>query len=106
MIPKKPAPHLMRGGYRFSEKIMPKQDYKKGEPMKSILAAVGAALLTIMLALHAAPSGAQGRPEDKQKQMEQEAADRAKAKKASDNAYKSAIERLPDQKFDPWRNLR
>jgi hypothetical protein len=21
MIPKKPAPHLMRGGYRFSEKI-------------------------------------------------------------------------------------
>src|ERR1700730_4820341 len=23
MIPKKPAPHSMRGGYRFSEKIMP-----------------------------------------------------------------------------------
>jgi hypothetical protein len=22
MIPKMPAPHLMRGGYRFSEKIM------------------------------------------------------------------------------------
>jgi hypothetical protein len=22
MIPKKPAPHLIRGGYRFSEKIM------------------------------------------------------------------------------------
>jgi hypothetical protein len=22
MIPKKPAPRLMRGGYRFSEKIM------------------------------------------------------------------------------------
>ena len=22
MIPKKPAPHLMRGGHRFSEKIM------------------------------------------------------------------------------------
>jgi hypothetical protein len=26
MIRKKPAPHLMRGGYRFSEKIMPKQN--------------------------------------------------------------------------------
>ena len=25
MIPKKPAPHLMRGGYRFSEKIMHKK---------------------------------------------------------------------------------
>jgi hypothetical protein len=24
--PQKPAPHLMRGGYRFSEKIMLKQD--------------------------------------------------------------------------------
>jgi sulfur-oxidizing protein SoxY len=26
MIPKKPAPHLMRGGYRFSEKIMLQQE--------------------------------------------------------------------------------
>jgi hypothetical protein len=26
MIPKKPAPHLMRGGYRFSEKIMRQQE--------------------------------------------------------------------------------
>jgi hypothetical protein len=25
MIPKKPAPDLIRGGYRFSEKIMPKR---------------------------------------------------------------------------------
>jgi hypothetical protein len=25
MIPKKPAPDLIRGGYRFSEKIMLKQ---------------------------------------------------------------------------------
>jgi len=26
MIRKKPAPHLMRGGNRFSEEIMPKQN--------------------------------------------------------------------------------
>jgi len=25
MMPKKPAPDLMRGGYRFSENIMPQQ---------------------------------------------------------------------------------
>jgi hypothetical protein len=25
MIPKKPAPDLIRGGHRFSEKIMPEQ---------------------------------------------------------------------------------
>jgi hypothetical protein len=24
MVPEKPAPHLMRGGFRFSEKIMRK----------------------------------------------------------------------------------
>jgi len=28
MIPKKPAPDLIRGGYRFSEKIMLKQQAK------------------------------------------------------------------------------
>jgi hypothetical protein len=27
-------------------------------------------------------------------------------KKADEGQYKSAIERLPDQKFDPWRNMR
>jgi hypothetical protein len=32
MIRKKPAPHLMRGGYRFSEKIMLK---KQGSGLKS-----------------------------------------------------------------------
>jgi hypothetical protein len=30
MIPKKPAPHLMRGGNRFSEKIMLKQRARGG----------------------------------------------------------------------------
>jgi hypothetical protein len=28
MIPKKPAPDLIRGGYRFSEKIMLRQEAK------------------------------------------------------------------------------
>jgi hypothetical protein len=26
MIPKEPAPHLMRGGYRFSDKIMQSEE--------------------------------------------------------------------------------
>ena len=54
--------------------------------MKSSLAAVITALLTIMLALHAAPSVAQLRPEDKQKQMEQEASDRATQLAAAEKA--------------------
>ncbi len=74
--------------------------------MRSILAAVSIALLTIMLALQATPSSAQKRDEEKQKEAEQRASERAKERKAVENQYKSAIERLPDQKFDPWRNMR
>jgi hypothetical protein len=29
-----------------------------------------------------------------------------KKKPAEDGQYKSAIERLPDKKFDPWANMR
>ena len=74
--------------------------------MRSILAAVGSALLVTMLALQATPSSAQKRDEQKQKELEQDAAQRAKERKATDNQYKSALDRLPDQKFDPWRNMR
>jgi hypothetical protein len=70
--------------------------------MKSALAAVIAALLTIVFALHVAPSSAQKLQTPKTDDSEA----KAKEKKASDRDYKSAIERLPDQKFDPWRNLR
>ena len=74
--------------------------------MRSILAAVSIILLTIMLALSAGPSSAQLRMEDKQKKDEGEASQRAKDRKSYDAGYKSAIERLPDQKYDPWRNMR
>ena len=74
--------------------------------MRSILAAVGIALLTTVLVLQAAPSSAQLRDEQKQKRDEQEAQDRAKERKAQESQYKSAIERLPNQKYDPWRNMR
>jgi hypothetical protein len=39
---------------------------------------------------------------------EQKADDAQKKKKAaeSEKAYKSAIESLPDQKYDPWKNMR
>ena len=74
--------------------------------MRSILAAVSIALLTIMLALHASPSSAQLRMEDQQKKDESEASQKAKDRKSTDTQYKSAIERLPDQKYDPWRNIR
>ena len=34
MIRKKPAPHLMRGGYRFSEKIVLKQKMERDDDSK------------------------------------------------------------------------
>ncbi len=63
--------------------------------MRILLAALIVALLT-------GPSAAQfksmGEP-TKQK-------DNAPPKKKDDEGYKAAIDRLPDQKFDPWRNMR
>ena len=73
--------------------------------MRSIIAAVSIMLLTLVLALSAGPTSAQ-RMEDKQKKDDSEATQRAKERKSTESGYKSAIERLPDQKYDPWRNLR
>jgi hypothetical protein len=38
MIPKKPAPDLIRGGHRFSEKIMLKQEVRQSPVMALALA--------------------------------------------------------------------
>jgi hypothetical protein len=64
--------------------------------MRLILAAIMIALLTV-------PSTAQ-----KFKSMGEESKqkDNGPPKKKDDEGYKAAIERLPDQKFDPWRNMR
>ena len=70
--------------------------------MRAIIAVISVALLTVMLALHATPSTAQ-----KGKGHHGSGASAKPAsKKADDKDYKAAIEGLPDQKFDPWRNLR
>ena len=75
--------------------------------MRAVLAAVTVALMTTALALYATPSGAQiPSISEKAKKGDGEAAMRAAAKKADDKAYKSAIENLPDQKLDPWANMR
>jgi hypothetical protein len=36
---------------------------------------------------------------------EQQAADKAK-QKAADEAYKAALKKIPDQKYDPWQSAR
>jgi len=79
--------------------------------MKALITAVMIALATVpgLLVLMAPPSvnAQQFKPMSKPVSKEREAAEEAQKKKSSeDGGYKSAIERLPDKKFDPWANMR
>ena len=93
------------GVLAFREKRAPR--YRKAlrmEPrMKALITAVMIALATLpgLLVLMAAPVNAQF------KGMGSPSKDpNADKKKPDDGQYKSAIERLPDKKFDPWANMR
>jgi hypothetical protein len=66
--------------------------------MRTILAMAVVALLTT-------PCLAQGKLGKAPKQ-DAPSPSAANSKKKEDGDYKAAIERLPDQKFDPWRNMR
>jgi hypothetical protein len=69
--------------------------------MKALLAA------GLTFALLTAPVHAQGTPGGKhRKGTGQKTQDQEKKPKVDDKAYRSAIDRLPDQKFDPWANTR
>jgi hypothetical protein len=57
----------------------------------------------LVIALSASPGLAQKMLDSKQKKSEPSGPPR---KSAEDKDYKAAVERLPDQKFDPWRNMR
>jgi hypothetical protein len=76
--------------------------------MKSILAAIVTALLVALLATQSLPVSAQQNVnlDGKQKADAADAAVKGRQRKEVDSNYKSATERLPDKKLDPWRNLR
>jgi hypothetical protein len=65
--------------------------------MRSFIAAVIIALLTVPSYAQGMSKGQHGRPQNAEQQPK---------KKADDKAYKSALDRLPDKKFDPWQNVR
>ena len=65
--------------------------------MRLIIAAIMIALLTVPSTAQFKGMGSGSKNQEK---------DNAPPKKKEDEGYKSAIERLPDQKFDPWRNMR
>jgi hypothetical protein len=60
-------------------------------------------IAALVIALSASPVFAQKILDSKSKQSEPSGPPR---KSKEDKDYKSAVERLPDQKFDPWRNMR
>lgn len=69
--------------------------------MRAVVAAISIALMAAIVAFHATPSAAQ-----KGKGHHGEARTKAPLQKVDDKAYKAAIESLPDQKLEPWRNMR
>ena len=76
--------------------------------MKALVTALMIALAAVpgLLVLMAAPVNAQFKPMSRPVSKEREAAEAAGKKKTDDGGYKSAIERLPDKKFDPWGSVR
>jgi hypothetical protein len=64
--------------------------------MRTIIAA-------LLVALLATPSFGQKILDSKKKESQQAGPPK---KSSEDKDYKSALDRLPDQKFDPWRNIR
>jgi hypothetical protein len=67
--------------------------------MRSLVAA-------LLVAGLAVPAAAQGMPgSDKRHRGIAEKSEQRKPK-VDEKAYQSALDKLPDQKFDPWRTLR
>ena len=66
--------------------------------MKSLLISVAiiAALTTVMPAAAQMTGGKKGHGQDTAQPK----------KKVDDKGYKSALDRIPDQKFDPWSKVR
>lgn len=73
--------------------------------IRMIVAAIMIALATVpglLVLLMADPVVAQGKRGGGGQKDQSE----PKKKPQDDGQYKSAIERLPDKKFDPWQNMR
>jgi hypothetical protein len=75
--------------------------------VKAIVTAVMIALAAVpgLLVLLAAPVNAQFKSMGDRSASKDSSTDQKK-KSNDDGHYKSAIERLPDKKFDPWANMR
>ena len=75
--------------------------------MRLIIGAMAAALLTVpTVPAYSQQTGAipkASMPTQPEKKKDEKTPEQ---KKAEEKAYKDAIGRIPDQKFDPWRTVR
>jgi hypothetical protein len=62
-------------------------------------------LLAMIIVGLAAPASAQGMPGGKRQRESSEKTEQRKPK-VDEKAYKSALDKLPDKKFDPWQTVR
>jgi len=76
--------------------------------MRLIIAAMAVALLAVpavpAYSQQAGPNSRGGGMQAPPKKDKEEKT--PEQKKAEDKAYKDAVGRIPDQKFDPWRSVR
>jgi len=68
--------------------------------MRILLITLGAIALLI------APAHAQGRGKGKYSGSQQQSAEQKQKAAEAEKAYKAALDRIPEHKFDPWSNMR
>jgi hypothetical protein len=74
--------------------------------MRAVLAALAIALMTLSAQAQMGGGGAGGVGGGHGHRGQAKKPDEPAKKKVDDKDYKSALDRLPDKKFDPWRETR
>jgi hypothetical protein len=76
--------------------------------MRLVMMAMAAALLTVPAAPAYSQTGGMGRGAAPMPKALDDKKDKKtpEQKKAEEKAYKDAVSRIPDQKFDPWGKVR
>jgi hypothetical protein len=74
--------------------------------MRRLTLAIAAALLMCAAPAYAQMGGKGGQPMGKGMPDEKKDARSPEQKKKDESAYKDAVGRIPDQKFDPWGKVR
>jgi hypothetical protein len=75
--------------------------------MRLIITAMAAVLLTVpVVPAYSQGGGNKSITQPSPRQPDKKDEKTPEQKKAEEKAYKDAIGRIPDQKFDPWRSVR